>query len=289
MKKLVIMLLAALVFIPLHSMAQKEGKGDVIDKVQYRVTYKTQAVEDTTRRDSAGNYIYKDDDMRLDIGSKVSKFYSGRKAEFYKWMSQALERGNMIDMRKFTGARPKIAWTVYRNYPQGETSFLDIAYMNNYRISEKTVTPDWSIDSDTCTILGYHCTKAETDFKGRHWTVWYTDDIPLDYGPWKLIGLPGLILKAEDSQRQFTFVAEGLEQIGGKEDITLIEGYKKYEPVTQKQFDEVNRNTTVADTMFKGSEMTVKTQDKDGHELTASETRQKYNKSLPYNPIEIVE
>lgn len=134
--------------------------------------------------------------------------------------------------------------TIYRNYPTGETSFLDVAMMGNYRMSEKTMTPEWTVGEDTSTILSYHCTKAETYFKGRHWTVWFTFDIPLDYGPWKLVGLPGLTLKAEDNQKQYIFEATGLEQIGGKEDITLVKDYKKYELVSQKQFDKINRTVT---------------------------------------------
>lgn len=264
-------------------------KGQVIDKVRYRITYATKLVTDTTQRDSLGSYIYRDDDMRLDIGNSVSEFYSGRKAAYYDFMKQSLKRTGAIDLGQFKGAKPKISWIVYRNYPQGETSFLESFHMNDYRISEKTITPNWNILTDTCSIFGYHCTRAEIEFKGRLWTAWYTDDIPLDYGPWKLIGLPGLVLRAEDSQKQFIFEASGLEQIDGKEDIILIDGYKKYEPVTQKQFDELNRKSTMADMMFKGSEMVVKTVDKDGHGLTAAETRQKYGKVSPYNPIEIAE
>lgn len=38
---------------------------------------------------------------------------------------------------------------------------------------------------------------ATTIFRGRKWTVYFTEDIPLPLGPWKLGALPGLILSAE--------------------------------------------------------------------------------------------
>lgn len=271
---------ATLVTVTTHAQA--------IDKVMYRVTYKTKVVNDTTRRDSLGQYVYRDDDMRLDIGRDVSAFYSGRKAAYRQFFLDQLTRGGAIDLRQFTGAKPNVDWTLYRNWPKGETSFLETAYMNDYRISEKTVTPQWTIGTDTLTLLGYPCTKAETDFKGRHWEAWFAVDIPLDNGPWKLIGLPGLILKAEDAQRQFVFEASGLEQTNGAEDIELVENYKKYEPVTQQQFDRINRTTSRADTFFRDGKMVVKTVDASGHELSEAEVRQQYGKPSPYNPIEIV-
>ena len=70
----------------------------------------------------------------------------------------------------------------------------------------------WSLVPDsTADILGYDCIMAETDYHGRHWRAWFTTDIPLAYGPWKLHGLPGLILKAE-ADGGFTFTATGLQK-----------------------------------------------------------------------------
>lgn len=42
--------------------------------------------------------------------------------------------------------------------------------------------------------------------------LYYTNDIPLPYGPWKLNGVKALILKADDSEHNFVFEAEGLTQ-----------------------------------------------------------------------------
>ena len=38
-------------------------------------------------------------------------------------------------------------------------------------------------------------------------------DIPVSDGPWKLGGLPGLILEAYDKGHQYTFTAVGLERV----------------------------------------------------------------------------
>ncbi len=64
---------------------------------------------------------------------------------------------------------------------------------------------EWNLLEDTLTISGYLCRKAQTIYGGRTWHAYYTEDIPSSAGPWKLNGLPGLILKAEDGEGIFSF------------------------------------------------------------------------------------
>lgn len=66
----------------------------------------------------------------------------------------------------------------------------------HYLITENITIPEWTLCEDTTSILGMECKKATTNFRGRYWEVWYTEDIPISQGPWKLCGLPGMILKA---------------------------------------------------------------------------------------------
>ena len=54
--------------------------------------------------------------------------------------------------------------------------------------------------------------KAECSFRGRDWVVWYAEDISLSDGPWKLGGLPGMILYAESKDGEHTFTATRVEQ-----------------------------------------------------------------------------
>lgn len=76
--------------------------------------------------------------------------------------------------------------------------------------SEPANEMQWTIVSDSLnTILGYECVMARTDYHGRLWTVWFAPDIPLSYGPWKLRGLPGLIMEAS-ADGGFSFRATGL-------------------------------------------------------------------------------
>lgn len=59
----------------------------------------------------------------------------------------------------------------------------------------------WTIDTATKRIGDFNCIKARCFFRGRNYTAWYTPDIPLAMGPWKLGGLPGLIVEVEDDNK----------------------------------------------------------------------------------------
>lgn len=83
---------------------------------------------------------------------------------------------------------------------------------------------DWKLSDDhVIDILGYPCKKAETDFRGRHYIAYYTENIKDSNGPWKFSGLPGLILKVYSIDHYISYEA--------------IKIYKdKYEPI-QYPFD----------------------------------------------------
>ena len=86
---------------------------------------------------------------------------------------------------------------IYRNLEQGKFTTYSTVVGTHYLITEDVVIPEWTMYEDsTITVLGMECKKATTNFRGRYWEVWYTEEIPISQGPWKLCGLPGMILKA---------------------------------------------------------------------------------------------
>ena len=71
---------------------------------------------------------------------------------------------------------------------------------------------DWVVaEHSTKTILDYQCIMATTDYHGRKWTVWFTPEIPIQDGPWKFCGLPGLIMEASEPSGQHRFTVTGIE------------------------------------------------------------------------------
>lgn len=73
----------------------------------------------------------------------------------------------------------------------------------------------WTMVADSDTLIaGHHCAKATTNFRGRDWTAWYTEEIPIDAGPYKFSGLPGLILEVEDSNCEHQISAMAIRRGG---------------------------------------------------------------------------
>jgi GLPGLI family protein len=68
-----------------------------------------------------------------------------------------------------------------------------------FSVKEKIPHFEWNILNEEKIINNYTCKKAEVTFRGRGYVVWYTEEIPISYGPWKFNGLPGLIILAEDT------------------------------------------------------------------------------------------
>jgi len=99
-----------------------------------------------------------------------------------------------------------------------EENFFDKVYLATY-----TCKPIWKIQKENRTLFNYNVQKAETDFSGRQWIAWFTNDIPVSDGPYKFFGLPGLILKISDSEENFIFEIKGITK-----DNTNITGRNAY-------------------------------------------------------------
>jgi GLPGLI family protein len=76
-----------------------------------------------------------------------------------------------------------------------------------YLILDTLPKIDWRIFEDKKTILSYVCQKAIGIFRGRTYIVWFTAELPMPAGPWKLNGLPGIILAANDDKNEVFFKA----------------------------------------------------------------------------------
>ena len=95
---------------------------------------------------------------------------------------------------------------VWTNYPEGQVTVRDAIPPSIYETQEQRKPIKWTLNDSTLTVAGYQCKTAVCQLHGRKWTVRYAEDIPTTAGPWKLCGLPGLIVEAvsDDGIHRFT-------------------------------------------------------------------------------------
>lgn len=271
----------ALTVLTVSAKPNKKDENKVIDKLKYTITYRTKSVRDTTKTDSEGRYDYENDDMQLEVGEKVSYFYSATYRAYEEELRKSVDANN-IAIPTSTSARGSISMDFYRNYPTGKSTYLDKVIREKFRITEPLEQPQWDIIADsTKQILNYDCQMARCKFKGRTWTAWFVADIPLDNGPWKLCGLPGLILRAYDSKQQYIFDCVGMKQAGEAENITYDPKFDKYATATMKEFVDYQAKAVPEDALAaSGIKIEVP-------EEMKAELMKKLAKPMPSNPLEL--
>ena len=175
----------------------------------------------------------------------VSYFYSATNRAYDDEILKSIEVGDVAKSNLSSG---NITMNFFRNYPKGKTTYIDEVLSEKFRIEEPMEQPKWEIVADsTKKILNYDCQMARTTFKGRQWTAWFAADIPLDNGPWKLCGLPGLILRASDAQQQYIFDCVGMKQTDGTADLLYNLKFDEYTKSTMKEFKEVQTKAVPQD------------------------------------------
>ena len=101
----------------------------------------------------------------------------------------------------------------YYQYPGEQKLFTKgVQFADEYLIEDTLPVIAWKISGDTATFGGLHCQKATCHFKGRDYIAWFCPDLPVHSGPWKLNGLPGVIVDARDTRNDVIFAFDGVER-----------------------------------------------------------------------------
>ena len=218
-----------------------------IDKAMFRAMYKFSYK--TSPEQPTFGWV---DWMYIDMGNKATMFYN-RYAELKDSMTNECLKQNMP---------PEAIHERTKNYPvrgdapvycqlySEKTTRVATRYAKGYYYEEPMIMPQWILDNKSLTLYGYTCRRATTHYLGRTWEVYYTTEIPLSYGPWKLWGLPGLIVRATDADHYFLFELDHFKRLSKPEPIIYIHrefgnkgGYtgSEYKKVSKKTFMEYER------------------------------------------------
>ncbi|MDR3219087.1 MAG: GLPGLI family protein [Dysgonamonadaceae bacterium] len=212
-------------------------------RAYYRFTQKEKASDKSTLRN---------DMMTLDIGPQMSHYYDETKPvkdsiaeSVFKTINPAMISsvsvikngdiftesliGDRYENNYYDGSFEKI----YKNRSNGEVIIID----KNYKCADAVGSFNWEISPDTATVFDYSCQKATTRFRGRNYEAWFTSEVPINDGPWKFYGLPGLIVKIKDSQGLIDFECVGLQYLDQAYVIAIPQG--KYISCSRKDLEKV--------------------------------------------------
>ncbi len=182
------------------------------DKALARVRYSFSHIQDTAQRDKPYT-----ENMLLVIGKNASVYTSYDKLNNNIALNQQIQEqiknnaGGNVSIKR-TSSKPTTG-TDYFYFAKENKLITKERLLNNYLIEEDAPKISWKITKDTASFSGVHCQKATTYFKGRNWIAWYAPDMPFQSGPWKLNGLPGLIIEAYDEKKEVQFQFAGIDKV----------------------------------------------------------------------------
>ncbi|MBS1642798.1 MAG: GLPGLI family protein [Bacteroidetes bacterium] len=200
-----------------------------LDTVQYKVLYSFKQLMDTNNINNFYN-----EEMVLLIGKQFNVYKSLQLDKYETELANQLNTAaNDIKAGKSPQYNLQKLGRVTTNafFKSTNNSFIyittELAYIK-YLVEDNCPRIQWKINNIQKTIKGFHCQNASGYFRGRTYEVWFTTEIPISSGPWKLFGLPGLILEASDIKKQVQFHFINLEKATLKQiEIIKLPQYNK--------------------------------------------------------------
>lgn len=178
---------------------------DTVDIIYYRPDL--QLVE--ISNDQSVTYSLRTYQMKEEFGSEAGK------KRWQQLFNQGLEsvKAGALPMTEFMNRLPRLGdqEVITLNLQTGAMIVYDNIGTEQYQYND-SATIEWELLDQHKSLLGYDCQLAKAHFRGRNWYAWYSMDIPVSAGPWKLFGLPGLIFEAYDEKEHYHYTLKGVEQ-----------------------------------------------------------------------------
>lgn len=173
--------------------------------------------------DSLNRDKIEQENMILETSPEGSRFYSQVKAVYDSTMDATFKNAKMSQNNHFDFSNLKNAKVddeVIKIYPAYKIK-LRTRISSTPLLIENDNKIDWKITADKDKVLGYQVQKATASLNGRNWVAWFAPEIPVQDGPYNFFGLPGLIVKIEDTEGDHSFILVGSKKITGEKKMSL--------------------------------------------------------------------
>lgn len=206
-------------------------------------------------------YTFKPDSLHLEktetelmgllIDKNESTYISLKKLKRDSAITQNMESNRTssnMSVSLTTFPKEKVPGIIQKNWQSNEAvSYLSING-DRFKITQP-IAYNWHIQKETDEIQGKKCQLATMEYKGRRYNAWFTNEIPFSEGPYKFAGLPGLIVKIEDTKKQHIWELKGIEKFR-----SMKFNFSKYIPISEIQYKKALENY-IKDPMSKMREL----------------------------------
>lgn len=141
------------------------------------------------------------DYMNLDTDGKKSYFYNTAKYEKDSAYAADKDFAKLFNRRNYNR---DLNYLIEKDYAKKTISFYD-QFKSVKLVTADSEIPQWKIEKEFVKINNMNCQKAVAHYKGRIWEAWFSKDYPVNDGPYKFSGLPGLVVSVKDSEGQHIF------------------------------------------------------------------------------------
>lgn len=172
-----------------------------------RIHYEFIHINDTLQPDKPHK-----EEMALYLGQYATLYGSYSSQRINQQMRKQMEDPAFDGHLTIKGSGRGTPESYYAQLSKQQFTLLYSLAGQRYLVEEALPIIDWEIADETKEIGGYTAQKATAWFKGRAYTAWFTTELPFTGGPWKLQGLPGLVLEAYDSKEEVQFRYAGFEK-----------------------------------------------------------------------------
>jgi GLPGLI family protein len=157
------------------------------------------------------SYQFSVDFMGTTVFSRTEElFYNGNESVYVIYDKDLKSPETTINTSDKKGSNAELTFKsnsdgkdiiIYKDYRKRVMSLRDETLAGKKCIVNDSIPRfDWKFENEKKKIGIFDCQKATTTFRCAKYTVWFTTDIPLNIGPWKLSGLPGLIVEANNEK-----------------------------------------------------------------------------------------
>ena len=267
------------------------------EPILFHITYEFTHVRDLSDKEKLFT-----DNMILSVGKNSSRYISEKMYDQLQSRTDSKIPDNILITEKESGQRTVVSGSpllivdndnvvvdeqILKDFTTKKLSVWGAMGPKDYKTETNLQGIDWQIMNEQKTIGDYNCQKASGRYGGRTYEVWFTQDLPLQDGPWKLSGLPGLILEARDSRNEVAFIFKKIQKpydenettasFFKNEDQTFIDTKPKNYNQNKKAF--ITDPESVWSAAFPDAKLGIINQD---HKRATQSTRIK-----KYNPLEI--